>query len=91
MDLQHQNQKIQFPVSFNLKIISIIYDSSQSAYSRFEKILDKHGVKHSGWSSKPSSGGKYSSYRVDVTIRDDETFRKIYADLGALEGVKCVI
>ena len=91
MDLQQQNQKIQFPVSFNLKIISEIHDTEQSAFTRFGSILDKFGITHSGWSSKPSSGGKYSSYRVDVTIVDETTFRNLYAELGTLEGVKCVI
>jgi len=91
MDLQQQNEKIQFPVSFKLKIISIIYDTEKSAFDRIDKIIADAGIHHSGWDYKPSSGGKYASYRVDVTINDDKTFRKLYADLGEVEGVKCVI
>ncbi|MBI9107863.1 MAG: DUF493 domain-containing protein [Spirochaetales bacterium] len=91
MDLQQQNQLIQFPISFNLKIISIIHDSEKSAFSRFDIILNKLEIIHDGWNYKPSSGGKYASYRVDVTINDDKTFRALYSELGALEGVKCVI
>ncbi len=91
MDLQPKNDKIQFPVSFRLKIISIVYDNENSAYNRFGKILDNINICHSGWDCKLSSGGKYASYRVDVTINDDDTFRKLYSDLGSLEGVKCVI
>jgi putative lipoic acid-binding regulatory protein len=45
----------------------------------------------SGWSCRPSSGGKYASYRVDVTVKDEPTFRSIYTELGKLEGIKCVI
>lgn len=91
MDLQQQNEKIEFPVSFKLKIISIIYDTEKSAFDRFDKILTDAGIHHSGWDCKPSSGGKYASYRVDVTINDDETFRKLYDEFGEVEGVKCVI
>jgi len=91
MDLQQQNQKIKFPISFKLKIISLIYDDEKSAYARFDKVLDNLGITHSGWDNKPSSGGKYSSYRVDVTIGDESTFRSLYSELGALEGIKCVI
>lgn len=91
MDLQPQNQKIQFPVSFKLKIISVIHGDDKSAFNRFDKVLDHLSITHSGWDSKPSSGGKYSSYRVDVTINDDQTFRSLYSELGTLEGVKCVI
>jgi putative lipoic acid-binding regulatory protein len=91
MDLQPQNKKIQFPVSFKLKIICIIHSDEQSAFTRFDKILDHLNVNHSGWDSKPSSGGKYSSYRVDVTITDEQTFRNLYSELGVLDGVKCVI
>ena len=91
MDLQQQNEKIIFPVSFKLKIISIIYDSEKSAFDRFEKILNANNVHHSSWDCKPSSGGKYASYRVDITISDNETFRKLYSDLADVEGVKCVI
>ncbi|MDC7226625.1 MAG: DUF493 family protein [Spirochaetales bacterium] len=91
MDLQQQNEKIVFPVSFKLKIISIIYDTEKSAFDRFDKILDSNKINHSGWDCKPSSGGKYASYRVDVTINDNQTFQNLYADLGEIEGVKCVI
>ncbi len=91
MDLQQQNEKIIFPVSFRLKIISIIYDNEKSAFDRFGKILDDDNIHHSNWDCKPSSGGKYASYRVDVTIKDNETFQKLYATMGSVEGVKCVI
>ncbi|HAK47197.1 MAG TPA: hypothetical protein DCO79_14925 [Spirochaeta sp.] len=91
MDLQQQNDKIIFPISFKLKIISIIYDTDKSAFDRFDNILDSRGINHSNWDSKPSSGGKYSSYRVDITVNDNETFQQLYADLGKVEGVKCVI
>lgn len=91
MDLQQQNEKIDFPISFKLKIISIMYDTEKSAFDRFGKLLTAADIPHSGWDSKPSSGGKYSSYRVDVTISDNDTFQKLYADLGKVEGVKCVI
>ena len=91
MDLQQQNEKIVFPVSFRLKIISIIHDTEKSAYDRFGKVLDSCSIVYSGWDCKPSSGGKYASYRVDVTINDNETFQKLYAELARIEGVKCVI
>ncbi|MDC7124286.1 MAG: DUF493 domain-containing protein [Spirochaetales bacterium] len=91
MVLQQQNEKIQFPVSFRLKIISITYDTEDSAFQKFSKVLADNEIKYSNWDSKPSSGGRYASYRVDVTINNNETFKKIYADLGKLEGVRCVI
>ena len=91
MDLQQQNEKIVFPVSFRLKIISIIYDTEKSAFDRFDKILNSCNITHSNWDCKPSSGGKYASYRVDVTINDNETFQNLYAGLADIEGVKCVI
>ena len=91
MDLQQQNDKIPFPVSFKLKIISIIYDTEESAFNRFEGVLNNIGISHSSWDCKPSSGGKYASYRVDVSINDNDSFQKLYADLGKIEGVKCVI
>ena len=91
MDLQHQNDKIQFPVSFRLKIISIIYDSEKSAFDRFEKILNANDISHSDWDCKPSSGGKYASYRVNVTINNNDTIQKLYSALAGVEGVKCVI
>ncbi len=91
MDLQQQNEKIKFPVSFKLKIISIIHDTEKSAFDRFSKVLSDNGINYSNWDYKPSSGGKYASYRVDVTINDNETFQKLYSDLAKVEGVKCVI
>lgn len=91
MDLQQQKQEILFPVSFQLKIICMAHDCDKSAFDRFGKVLDKYSIPYSGWNSKPSSGGKYSSYRVDVTLGDKETMQKMYAELQSLDGVKCVI
>lgn len=91
MDLQGQNAKIQFPVSFKMKIISNIYDTDNSAFNRFGSVLDTFSINHSNWDCRPSSGGKYASYRVDVTINDRQTFEQLYKKLGGIEGVKCVI
>ena len=91
MELQQKNEIIEFPISFRLKIISTMYDTEKSAFDRFSRILTDSGINHSKWDCKPSSGGRYASYRVNVTIIDNESFQKLYADLGTVEGVKCVI
>lgn len=91
MSYKKPRGKIQFPVSFNLKIISTMYDNEESAYSVFSKVLNTNNIPYSEWNYKPSNGKKYASYRTYVTVDNEESFKKMYEDLGRIQGVKCVI
>lgn len=84
-------ESVNYPVSFDLKVIietSIHADESQK---NLETLLKKLKVPFSDWRRRPSSGGKYISFTVSVDIDSPELLEKVYAALKEVPGVKFAI
>ena len=82
---------IDFPVSFDLKII-VVKDSSRESYIEdLGTVLRNIGIKHSNWREKPSSKGTYISYTVNVNVGSREIFDLMYVKFKELDYIKTVI
>ena len=82
---------IDFPVSFDLKIIIIKENESKDYVTELESLLKSIGIPCRNWRDKPSSKGTYISYTVNVNIDSRETFDLMYDKFKKLDYVKTVI
>jgi len=78
--------EIRYPCRWEYKIIGACPEEVRAAVA--EVIGD---AQHSLSVSNTSSGGKYVSLRLRVTVRDGEHRRSIYDDLAAHQHVKMVL
>jgi putative lipoic acid-binding regulatory protein len=81
-------ETVNYPVRFDLKAIVKASIKKQESINNIEYLLNKHKVPFENWRSKPSSGGKYISFTVNVEIRSQQILEKLYADLKKVPGLK---
>lgn len=86
-----RNEKIQFPVNYDLKIILIANTKHKENMASMELVLKKLGVSFLNWRHKDSGKGKYTSYTVHVRITSEELMKKLYTELRTVPGFKMAI
>lgn len=86
-----QGIKLQFPVTFDLKVIMEVAIHKNGSRKYLESILEKCQVPHSGWSEKFSSAGKYISYSVKITLQSQLIMDKLYSLLKEEPAVKFAV
>ena len=82
---------IDFPVSFDLKIIVEKENGRENYVNDLESVLTGIGISSSNWREKLSSKGTYISYTVNVDVDSRETFDLMYVKFKDLEFIKTVI
>ena len=91
MSALNQNDQIQFPVSYVLKVFFEVAAAGDRHLSDLDAVLTEMGISHQASSSTASGKGKYVSVATPVTVKDRETYEKLYKRLQGLDGVKCAI
>lgn len=86
-----ENEKVKFPVNYDLKIILIANGLHKENRAAIEKILNKLGISFLNWRHKDSGQGKYTSYTVHVRIVNEQLMTSLYAELKNVPGFKMAI
>jgi len=82
---------LRFPVKTDIKIIMDNSLSQEDAKMEIEKACGKSKIYSTGFSVKESSGGKFKSYSINVILKNRNSMEALYADLGAISGIKMVL
>ena len=83
-----EGEELQYPVDWHFKIITI---DIPGVVEHLTQVLVKHGINDIPTKGNKSSGGKYISYRVTVTVNNREHWDLISKELNALECVKYLL
>ena len=86
-----KDEKVKFPVSFDLKVIMLTQPDPQISIAELEQLLVQLEIPFKNWRHKPSGKGTYTSYTVKVDIVSRELMTKLYAQLRGIPNVKMAI
>ena len=86
-----EGEKVKFPVSFDIKIImnSIGDDSVNEKILR--GIFDRFSILHRDWQKKMSSGNKFVSFSVNITLESQEKMDSLYNELKQEPNIRFAI
>ncbi|RLD38282.1 MAG: hypothetical protein DRI74_04380 [Bacteroidetes bacterium] len=85
------NEKIKFPVNYDLKIILIANNKHKENIALIEVVLNKLDISFLNWRHKDSGKGKYTSYTVHVRIINEALMKNLYLELRTVPGFKMAI
>lgn len=80
--------KLEFPVKVHFKVIGEVSDNLRA---HLEIALWELGISETIAPGRLSSGGKYMTYNLSMTVFDHDTLRAIDARLRAVDGVRMVL
>jgi putative lipoic acid-binding regulatory protein len=83
-----KKQKIEFPVSYGLKVIMDNSKAKDEHIDNIKYVLLKLEISFKEFSHKLSSNGKYISFTVMVMIKNEQMFKALYLGLQKLPGIK---
>lgn len=86
-----KSKEIVFPVRYDLKVIMTAKEDPNENIKAIEPILSELKIDYKDWSHKPSGKGTYTSFSVNVLIKDQHTLTKLYEKLGLIPGVKMAL
>lgn len=86
-----KEDKIKFPVDFDLKVIMLTKPDPQISIAELEVLLVQLKVAFKNWRHKPSGKGTYTSFTVSVHLETQELMTKLYNDLRSIPGVKMAL
>lgn len=85
------NEKIKFPVNYDLKIILLANGLHNENKAMIEQVLVKLGISFLNWRHVESGKGKYTSYTVHVRIVSEGIMKSLYQELRSVPGFKMAI
>lgn len=80
--------KLEFPLSFNLKVVMELNDKPELIQDEIEKLLDSLHIEHVFESLKTSNKGNFLSYTFQVTLLGQMQMNNMYDALKNLPGIK---
>jgi len=87
-----ENETIEFPITFAIKIIMESGDSNEESKKQsLKQVFDKLSIPNSGWKSKLSGKGNYISFTALITVKTKEEMHNLYSELKTVPGVKYAI
>lgn len=86
-----KDQKIKFPVRFDLKVIMTTPERHIENINKLEFVLNTLDIAFQNWRQKPSGKGTYTSYTVNVYIISQEKLTSLYADLKTIPEIKMAL
>ncbi len=86
-----RDEKLEFPISFHIKIIMENIDSIEDNERVLKIVLESNNIPHSDWSHKKSREQSYISFSAFVTISSKDEMIYIYNKIKEVPGVKMVI
>jgi putative lipoic acid-binding regulatory protein len=85
------NQKIEYPVSFELKIVFENMLTEERLKQNSEQVFTENKVSFKYLSSKSSSSGNYLSMTYRVRLESQNQLNMLYEALKSLPGLKFAI
>lgn len=86
-----QNEKINFPVQYDLKVIMDASKDDKSHQSAISAVLDQLKISHTNWRNKKSGKGSYTSFTVSIYVLSQEDLTLLYQKLQNVSGIKMAI
>jgi len=86
-----KNEKVKFPVNFDLKIIMHTLPNPQISIAEMESLLIELHIPFKNWRYKPSTKGTYTSFTVNIDLESESLMKKLYVDLRTIPGFKMAI
>ncbi len=86
-----QEEKIKFPVNFDLKVIMMTLLDLTISIAELESVLVKLAIPFKNWRHKPSGKGTYTSFTINVDIDNQELLTKLYKELRSVPNVKMAL
>jgi putative lipoic acid-binding regulatory protein len=90
MAVSIDGQLLEFPISFDLRIIYILAEGV-SVREDLERILAERRVNWTLMQGDAKEGAKYGRFGVRLTMESREQMYATYADIGKLPYVKTAI
>lgn len=81
-------EELEFPVKVHFKIIC---EMSENIRAHLEIALWELNIPETLHEGRSSTGGKYRTYNLSITVFDRARLRSIDARLRAVEGVRMVM
>jgi len=85
------HSKPEFPLTFDLKVILENYYSEEQMQAHLRLIFSRLGIPNAEWRSRLSTGGKYISFTIEITLKDETIMKNLYSVLKTLPGVKLAL
>ena len=86
-----QNEKIEFPVTFELKAVMVESGDGAANKKKLEKVFSDQDVDYKYIAEKVSSKGSYISYTYSVSMASKDQLDKTYGALKNVEGLKFAV
>jgi putative lipoic acid-binding regulatory protein len=90
MAVSIDGQLLEFPISFDLRIIYILAEGA-SIREDLERILAERSVSWTLMQGDAKEGARYGRFGVRLTMESREQMYATYADIGKLPYVKTAI
>ncbi len=86
-----KQDKIKFPVDFDLKVIMYTQPDPQMSIAELESLFVQLKIPFKNWRHKPSGKGTYTSFTVSIHLETQKLMTKLYNDLKTVPGVKMAL
>lgn len=87
----NKNDKVQFPVNFDLKVIMFTDPDPNNSITTLEALLMHLNIPFKNWSHKPSGKGTYTSFTVNIRIESQKLMTELYEKLRDIPEVKMAL
>lgn len=85
------DKKITFPVRYDLKVIMMTKEDPNINIKAIEPVLKDLNIEFKKWSHKPSGKGTYTSYSVNVLIKNQDILTQLYKNLSTIPDFKMAL
>ena len=86
-----KGEKIEFPVTFQLKAVMIGTENDEKHKERLAEVFNKLNIPYKYLDKRFSSKGAYVSFTYEVTLVDKVQMDKLYVDLKAVKELKFAV
>jgi putative lipoic acid-binding regulatory protein len=86
--IQMNNQELQFPVTYQLKVVMTASLSDAENKQQLITVFNRLNIEYVYQSQNKSSKGVYVSFTYEVTLNDRQAMNRLYALLKEIENLK---
>lgn len=84
-----KGEKIEYPISFSIKII--VQGDSLELRKTLETIFYLHHIDVTEWATRESKKKTYTTLSTHITVTSRDHMHTLYADLKSVDGVVYII
>lgn len=85
------NEKLEFPVTFPLKIITENVENDEWFESQFQQVFKKLDIQYGPFRVRSSRKATYNSFTVEITVNTQSIFTELYQKIGSIKHIRMVI